>query len=406
MQTPPRPLACAAVAVPGILGRVLITETGDLAAFCKRLEGAPYVAVDTEFLREKTYWPKLCLVQIAYKDEAAAIDPLAAEIDLGPLFDLMDDQRVLKVFHSASQDMEVFFSVSGRVPLPIFDTQVAAMVAGYGEQVGYATLASQIAGVTLDKSSQLTDWSLRPLSDRQIAYALADVTHLCTIYEDLEDRLEESGRSSWVSEEMEALTDLDSYRTDPRDAYRRVRIRRPSRKALAILREVVAWREEAAQQRNLPRNWVVRDDALVEIATHAPQTEAELSRVRGLRGNAAKGRDGRALLEAVRRALDTPKSEWPELPPRRPLIRGHETLVALLQTLLKLRCEDHDVAPKLVATRDELDRIATTDNPDLRPLKGWRRELFGEDALALKAGRLGLTGGDGQVRVIRPGELE
>ncbi|MCH7907955.1 MAG: ribonuclease D [Chloroflexi bacterium] len=389
-----------------MLGSVLITETGDLAAFCKRLEGAPYVAVDTEFLREKTYWPKLCLIQIAYKDEAAAIDPLAAEIDLGPLFDLMDDQRVLKVFHSASQDMEVFFSVSGRVPLPIFDTQVAAMVAGYGEQVGYATLASQIAGVTLDKSSQLTDWSLRPLSDRQIAYALADVTHLCTIYEDLEDRLEESGRSSWVSEEMEALTDLDSYRTDPRDAYRRVRIRRPSRKALAILREVVAWREEAAQQRNLPRNWVVRDDALVEIATHAPQTEAELSRVRGLRGNAAKGRDGRALLEAVRRALDTPKSEWPELPPRRPPIRGHETLVALLQTLLKLRCEDHDVAPKLVATRDELDRIATTDNPDLRPLKGWRRELFGEDALALKAGRLGLTGGGGQVRVIRPGELE
>ena len=394
------------MAVRGILGGVLITETGDLAAFCKRLKGAPYVAVDTEFLREKTYWPKLCLVQIAYKDEAAAIDPLAAEIDLGPLFDLMDDQRVLKVFHSASQDMEVFFSVSGRVPLPMFDTQVAAMVAGYGEQVGYATLASQIAGVTLDKSSQLTDWSLRPLSDRQIAYALADVTHLCTIYEDLEDRLEESGRSAWVSEEMEALTDLDSYRTDPRDAYRRVRIRRPSRKALAILREVVAWREEAAQQRNLPRNWVVRDDALVEIATHAPQTEAELSRVRGLRGNAAKGRDGSALLEAVRRALDTPKNEWPELPPRRPLIRGHETLVALLQTLLKLRCEDHDVAPKLVATRDELDRIATTDNPDLRPLKGWRRELFGEDALALKAGRLGLTGGDGQVRVIRPGELE
>ena len=379
---------------------MLITETGELAAFCKRLEGAPYVAVDTEFLREKTYWPKLCLVQVAYEDEVAAIDPLASGIDLGPLFDLMDDQRTLKVFHSASQDMEVFYSVSGRVPLPIFDTQVAAMVAGYGEQVGYATLAAQIAGVTLDKSSQLTDWSLRPLSDRQIAYALADVTHLCTIYEDLEERLEETGRASWVSEEMAALTDLSTYRSDPMEAYRRVRIRRPNRKALAVLRGVVAWREETAQQRNLLRNWVIRDDALVEIATHAPQTVAELSRVRGLRGNAAKGRDGEALLAAVKRALDTPKSEWPELPPRRAPIHGHEALVTLLQTLLRLRCEDHDVAPKLVATRDELDRIATTDDPDLRPLQGWRRELFGEDAIALKAGRLGLTGDGSQVRVI------
>jgi len=385
---------------------VLITDSRGLADFCKRLEGAPYVAVDTEFLREKTYWPKLCLVQIAYDDEAAAIDPLARDIDLDPLFDLMDDESVLKVFHSASQDMEVFFSIAGRVPGPIFDTQVAAMVAGYGEQVGYATLASQIAGVTLDKSSQLTDWSLRPLSDRQIQYALGDVTHLCTIYEDLEDRLEESGRTSWVSEEMAALTDVSSYRSDPREAYRRVRIRRPNRKALAVLREVVAWREETAQRRNLPRNWVIRDDALVEIATHAPKSVADLSRVRGLRGNAAKGRDGEALLQAVQRALDMPQGEWPEIPPRRAPIRGHEALVALLQTLLRLRCEDHDVAPKLVATRDELDSIATTNDSDIRPLQGWRYELFGKDALDLKAGRLGLTGDRGQVRVLRPDELD
>ncbi|MDA1257978.1 MAG: ribonuclease D [Chloroflexi bacterium] len=380
---------------------MLITETDDLAEFCRRLEGARYVAVDTEFLREKTYWPRLCLIQVAFEDEAAAIDPLAADIDLGPLFDLMDDQKVLKVFHSASQDMEAFFSVCGRVPLPVFDTQVAAMVAGYGEQVGYATLAAQIAGVTLDKASQITDWSLRPLSDRQIAYALADVTHLCTIYEDLEDRLEESGRTSWVSEEMAALTDLSAYRANPDDAFRRIRIRRPNRKALAVLRAIASWREETAQRRDLPRNWVIRDDALVEIATHAPKTEADLSRVRGLRGNAAKSNDGRALLAAVAAALDMPEDEWPELPPRRPALRGHETLVALLQALLKLRCDDHDVAPKLVATRDELDEIATSKNPDLRPLRGWRRELFGEDALALKAGRLGLTGDDGDVRVIK-----
>ncbi len=385
---------------------MLITDSRDLAEFCRRLEGAPYVAVDTEFLREKTYWPKLCLVQVAYDDAAAAIDPLTRDIDLEPLFELMDDQDVLKVFHSASQDMEVFFSVSGRVPLPIFDTQVAAMVAGYGEQVGYATLASQIAGVTLDKSSQLTDWSLRPLSDRQIEYALGDVTHLCTIYEELDGRLEETGRGSWVSEEMAALTDVSSYKADPRKAYRRVRIRRPNRKALAILREVVAWREETAQRRNLPRNWVIRDDALVEISTHAPRTVDDLSRVRGLRGNAANGRDGEALLDAVQAALDMPKNEWPKIPPRRTPIRGHEALVALLQTLLRLRCEDHDVAPKLVATRDELNRIATTNDQDLRPLKGWRRELFGNDALELKAGRLGLTGDRGQVRVLEPDQLE
>jgi ribonuclease D len=385
---------------------VLITDSRDLADFCKRLEGAPYVAVDTEFLREKTYWPKLCLVQVAYDDQAAAIDPLAQNIDLDPLFDLMDDQDTLKVFHSASQDMEVFFSVAGRIPEPIFDTQVAAMVAGYGEQVGYATLASQIVGVTLDKSSQLTDWSRRPLSDRQIEYALGDVTHLCTIYEELEERLEETGRASWVSEEMAALADVSSYQVDPRGAYRRVRIRRPSRKALAVLREVVAWREETAQRRNLPRNWVIRDDALVEISTHAPRNVADLSRVRGMHDNMANGRDGKDLLDAVQRALDMPQNEWPEVPPRRPTIRGHEALVALLQTLLRLRCEDHDVAPKLVATRDELDRIATTNDEDLRPLQGWRRELFGNDALEMKAGRLGLTGDRGQVRVLTPDELD
>ena len=384
---------------------VLITDTRGLVEFCRRLEGAPYVAVDTEFLREKTYWPKLCLIQVAYDDEAAAIDPLARGIDLAPLFELMHDKSVLKVFHSASQDMEVFFSVAGSVPEPIFDTQVAAMVAGYGEQVGYATLAAQIAGVTLDKSSQITDWSLRPLSDRQIAYALGDVTHLCTIYEELEECLEKSGRRSWVSAEMEALTDVSSYRSDPNEAYRRVRIRRPSRKVLAILREVVAWREETARRRNLPRNWVIRDDALVEIATHAPNTVSDLSRVRGLRGNSAKGRDGEARLKAVQRALDMPQEDWPEMLPRRTPIKGHEALVALLQTLLRLRCEDNDVAPKLVATREDLDRIATSNDLDLRVLKGWRYDLFGKDALELKAGRLGLTGNSGKVRVLRPDDL-
>ncbi len=336
---------------------MLITKSNDLAAFCARLEAAPYVAVDTEFLREKTYWPKLCVVQLAHGDHAAAIDALAPGIDLAPLMNLLWKPEVLKVFHAASQDLELFNYVSGRLPEPIFDTQIAAMVAGYGEQVGYAKLAQEIAGATVDKASQSTDWSRRPLSERQITYALSDVTHLCTIYESLADRLEQSGRGAWVGEEMKSLTDPATYAADPRQAYKRVKIRRPNRKSLAILREVAAWREEAAQQRDLPRRWVLRDEALVEIANHAPHRPADLERVRGLNERVAHGRDGRELLAAVRTALAVPEGEWPELPPRRPAHQADESLIALLQTLLKLCCERHDVAPKLVATRDELARI-------------------------------------------------
>jgi ribonuclease D len=382
---------------------VLITDSKSLAAFCSRFEGAPYVAVDTEFLRERTYWPKLCLVQLAYGDHAAAIDTLARGIDLEPLFDLMWHPGILKVFHAASQDLEVFHYVSGRLPTPIFDTQVAAMVAGYGEQVGYAKLASEIAGATVDKASQSTDWSRRPLSDRQITYALSDVTHLCTIYESLAARLEDSGRGAWVAEEMKVLTNPASYAADVRTAYKRLRIRRPTRKVLAILREVAAWREEAARQRDLPRRWVLRDEALVEIATHAPRRAADLERVRGLSEKIAHGHDGRELLEAVRTALAFPEESWPELPPRRPARQEDESLIALLQTLLKLCCARHDVAPKLVATRDELARIAVGGgaHDHCKALEGWRREIFGADALALLQGRLALTAEGSTVRTVR-----
>lgn len=386
---------------------MLITDTRALVDFLGRLEGAPYVAIDTEFLREKTYWPKLCLVQLAFGEDAAAIDALAPGIDLAPLFRLLDDRGVLKVFHSAAQDMEVFWKVAGRLPAPIFDTQVAAMVCGFGEQAGYATLASRLAGANLDKASQLTDWSLRPLSSRQINYALSDVTHLCTIYDKLSAQVGENGRATWVSEEMAALTSEDRYLAEPREAWRRIRIRRPSRRALAVLREVGAWRESKAQRRDLPRNWVLRDEALVEIATHSPRTVKDLERVRGLSAAAARGRDGQALLAAVGEALALPEDQWPELPPRRAPVRGHETLVALLQALLRLRCEAHGVAPRLVATRDELELLAVLDDPsgesDLRLLKGWRRELFGDDALALKDGRLALTGDGPGVREVRVG---
>lgn len=370
---------------------MLITKSKPLEECCRRLEGAPYIAVDTEFLREKTYWPKLCLIQVAHGDVAAAIDPLAPDIDLAPLYSLFDDGDVVKVLHSASQDMEILLQSAGRLPRSTFDTQVAAMVAGYGEQVGYASLTKQVTGAELDKASQSTDWSRRPLTERQIAYALEDVTHLCAIYEHLVDHLAASGRAAWVAQEMAELADESRYRTLPADAYRRLKVRRPSRRTLAVLQAVASWREGTAQRRDLPRGWVVRDEALIEIANHLPRSVGELERVRGLKPATARGRDGEALLRAVQTALAAPEGEWPELPPRREASQGGDTVVSLLQALLKLRCAEHDVAPKLVANREELQQIATSNRQDIRPLQGWRRALFGEDALALKAGRLALA---------------
>lgn len=379
---------------------MLITDSKTLETCCRRLEGAPYLAVDTEFLREKTYWAKLCLIQVAHGDVVAAIDPLAPGMDLAPLFALFDDDDVVKVLHSASQDMEILLQTAGRLPRTVFDTQVAAMVAGYGEQVGYASLTKQVTGAQLDKASQSTDWSRRPLTERQIAYALEDVTHLCVIYEHLLEHLASSGRDSWVTQEMSALSDESRYQTDPAQAYRRLKIRRPTRRTLAALQAVAEWREQTAQRRDLPRGWVVRDEALIEIANHQPSSAHELERVRGIKPATAKGRDGQALLQAVESALAAPEETWPELPARRIPARGDDTVISLLQALLKLRCAEHDVAPKLVANREELQQIAGSDDEDLRPLKGWRRALFGEDALALKAGKLALTVEGSRVRAV------
>jgi ribonuclease D len=377
---------------------MLITDTPTLESFCRDLENAPYIAVDTEFMRVKTYRPKLCLVQVAFGDVFAAIDPLAKDISLEPLFALLHSE-VLKVFHAASQDLEVFLQVSGSVPTPIYDTQIASMVAGFGEQVGYAALASKIAKVTLDKASQRTDWSLRPLTERQIAYAISDVTHLCTIYETLKSRLDETGRSAWVAEEMTALADPEQYRVHPEDAYRRIKLRSPSRRTLVILRELAAWRERAADHRNLPRNWVVRDEALIEIASHAISTTKALERVRGM-NNGKNFRDGDKLLGCVETALAIPESEWPELPPRRGPARGNDSLIALLQALLRDRSVEHGVAQQLIAKREDLDRLAVDDEADIATLRGWRRTIFGEDALALKHGRLALTGSAGTVKAV------
>ena len=379
---------------------MLITKSSDVAKFCSDVSTAEYIAVDTEFVREKTYWPILCLIQIATPNQAVAIDPLAQGIDLDPVYDLMSNPSVLKVFHSASQDMQVMFNATGQMTQPVFDTQIAAMVSGYGDQPAYATLVQKIVGLTLDKRSQMTDWSRRPLTDNQVEYAIGDVTHLIHIYNRLASDLDTAGRTSWAQEEMSHLRDRNLYDADPRELWRRVRLRRPTRRALAILREITEWREISAQNRNIPRGWVCRDEALAEISLNAPQTPAALERVRGINERFAHGRDGAAVLDAVQTGLSLLEDECPDPERGGPPLKGHETLVALLQALLKLRCDENGIAAQLVANRRELDRIATEDEPEIRTLTGWRREIYGNDALALKRGEIALTTEGLSVRVV------
>jgi ribonuclease D len=369
----------------------LIADTAALAAFCHRLKGVPYITVDTEFVREKTYWSQLCLVQVAGPDEAWAIDPLAPGMDLGPLYDLMSDTSILKVFHAARQDIEIFFHQSGAIPTPLFDTQVAAMVCGFGDSVSYETLAAQLAHARIDKSLRFTDWAQRPLSDRQLHYALSDVTHLRLAYEKLQKRLDRDGRSAWLVEEMALLTDPKTYCVEPEESWRRLKPRSSSPKFLMVLKELSAWREREAQERDLPRQRVIRDEALLEIAAHAPTSVEELARTRGLSKGLAEGRQGSALLEAVAKALAAPESSYPQPVERNELPRGLGPVTDLLKVLLKLKCDQHDVAQKLLASSADIEAIAADDNADVSALHGWRRAIFGEDALRLKHGDIGLA---------------
>ncbi len=379
----------------------LIATTDALDAFCRRQAEAPYITVDTEFMRDKTYWPLLCLVQIAGPGEAAAIDPLAPGIDLAPLFALMADRSLLKVFHAARQDIEIFYKLAGAVPAPLFDTQVAAMVCGFGDSVSYETLAGKLAGAHIDKSSRFTDWSQRPLTERQLRYALTDVVPLRKVYDKLQALLAKSGRASWLDEEMGTLTDPATYRQDPAGAWRRFKLRSNNRRLLALVRELAAWRETAAQQRDLPRNRLLRDESILEIAAHAPTTVDDLARSRGLGKSIAEGKLGAEILAAVARALALPESELPEPPSRTELPPGLGPLIDLLRVLLKLRCEESDVAQKLVADSEDLEAIAADDAAPVRALHGWRAEIFGRDALDLKHGRLGLTAAGKKVKVVR-----
>jgi ribonuclease D len=382
----------------------VIADTAELARLCHRLAAADYVAVDTEFMRDKTFYPRLCLVQLAGPQEAAAVDTLAPDLDLKPLFDLLVNPTVIKVFHAARQDIETLFHITGTIPAPLVDTQVAAMVCGFGDAVSYETLAAKMVGARIDKSSRFTDWARRPLTERQVTYALSDVTHLRPTYEKLKRRIDKSGRAGWVAEEMAILTDPATYRQEPRESWRRLKVRSEKPRFLAVLREIAAWREEEAQRRDLPRNRIVKDETLIEIAAHAPTTPDDLAHSRGISRGQVEGRQGAAILAAVQRGLAVPEAECPKPAPRPDIPAGLAPIIDLLRVLLKTKCEANAVAQKLVASAADLERIAADDDAAVPALAGWRRDLFGADALALKNGRIGLTASGRAVRIVPLGE--
>ncbi len=377
-----------------------ITTTAELAVFCDKLKGQPFVAVDTEFMRETTYWPRLCLIQAAAGSAEACIDPLAEGMDLEPFLEIMRDETILKVFHAARQDVEIFNNLNA-MPRPLFDTQVAGMAAGFGEQIAYDALVRQMLKIELDKSSRFTDWARRPLSDNQLTYALADVTHLAALYPILHDRLATEGRLGWVTDEMANLTDPAIYDVEPENAWKRLRPRKHTAKYMAVYKAVAAWRERTAQSRDQPRGRIVKDEAIDEIATQAPTDADQLDRLRSVPKGFSGSRFGPDLLAAIREALKDPEAYAPVVERSRTSASpAAGAVVELLKVLLKARAEEAGVASKLIATVADLEQIANDDDADTSALKGWRREAFGEDALRLKRGELALVLDGARVRVV------
>ena len=374
----------------------VITTTQELAQACARLAQHPYVTVDTEFLRESTYFPILCVAQMASPDEAVVIDARAEGIDLAPFFALMANEAVLKVFHAARQDIEIVWHQAGLIPHPVFDTQVAAMVLGYGDSISYDQLVHRITGDSLDKSHRFTDWTRRPLTTQQIAYAISDVTHLRDVYLALSADLKRRGRADWVSEEMEVLTSPDTYRLEPESAWERLKTRVRKPKDLAVLIELAAWREREAQARDVPRGRVLKDDVLADIAVHAPTTAEKLGSLRSLPRGFERSKWGEAILAATARGLARDPKSLPRFERAKGVPNGAAT-VELLKVLLRMTSERHAVAAKVIATVDDLERIAANDQAQVAALRGWRRELFGEKALALKHGQLALAIENGRV---------
>jgi len=367
-----------------------ITTTAELAEACARLARHPFVTVDTEFLRESTYYPKLCVAQMASTDEAVVVDALAPGLDLGPLFGLMADERVVKVFHAARQDIEICWHEAGIIPFPLVDTQVAAMVLGYGDSISYDQLVQRITGDVLDKSHRFTDWTRRPLTEAQLTYAVSDVTHLRDVYVKLSADLDKRGRTEWMREEMKILSSPETYRMEPEHAWERLKTRVRKPKELAILMEVAAWRELEAQTRDVPRGRVLKDEVIGDIAVQAPTSMERLAGLRSLPKGFERSRWGEAIIAAVTRGLARDIKSLPRLDRHRPAANGQAT-VELLKVLLRMTAEHHGVAAKVIATVDDLDRIAGNDEADVAALRGWRRELFGEKALALKHGKLALA---------------
>jgi ribonuclease D len=376
---------------------MLISDSSTLAAACARFATHSFVTVDTEFLRETTFWPKLCVIQIASEDEAIAIDALAPGIDLSSFFALMRNEAVVKVFHAARQDLEIIWNLDSSVPSPLFDTQVAAMVLGYGDSISYDQLVQRITGVQLDKSSRFTDWSRRPLTEAQAVYAIADVTHLRDVYKRLASELDKRDRTNWVAEEMAVLTSPETYKQDPSRAWERFKNRVKKPKELAVLMTVCAWRETEAQGRNVPRSRVLKDDSLLEVVQTQPRSVEALGNLRAIPKGWERSRDGQSIVEAVQAGLAIDVKTLPPLDRRRVQNASQSATVELLRVLLKLTSEKHHVAAKVIATADDLDAIAENDEADIPALHGWRRELFGEAALALKGGHLGLAMRAGRV---------
>ena len=381
----------------------LITTTEALADICGRLSKADFVTVDTEFMRENTYWPELCLVQIADDKEAAAIDPLAPGIDLKPLLDLLvDNEDVLKIFHAGGQDLEIIHNLTGKVPHPLFDTQIAAMALGHGEQIGYSNLIESLLGHSLDKGARFTDWGRRPLDKRQIDYAIADVTHLATIFPRMVEKLKKTGRGDWLDEEMERLADSSSFAFPPEDAWKRLKLPSRNPAVLGRLKALAAWRETEARTKNLPRGRIIKDDTLNEIVLHPPKNQDDLGRVRGLSAGWRNNDIGARLIAAVNNAKPLEADEMPDREPRRPGLTKDAALVSdLLKLLLKIRAKETGVAARLIARSDDLEALAAGVRKNLNILSGWRYEQFGKDALDLVEGRLAFAIENGKLKMSR-----
>ncbi len=383
----------------------IVENTADLKALANELKGMPYIALDTEFMRDSTYWPKLCLLQIAAPGVAAIVDPLADGLDLAPFYALLKSPRIVKVLHAGRQDIEIFWHGGRVIPDPLFDTQIVAMVCGFGEAASYETLARKIAHAEVDKSARFTDWARRPLTKRQLEYALADVTHLCTIYETLSAQIAKSNRESWVAEEIAALKSEELYALDPVHAWKRLKPRTNNKRFLATLAAVAAWREREAQTRDVPRNRVLKDDVLLEIASNPPDGAETLERIRSMPKGFAASRMGKSLLGAIEESKDAAAPDLPEgiHHPRRRKRDPSPATVDLLKTLLRLRAEDAGVAPRLIANADDIERLAAGEDEGVAALQGWRAEVFGNDAIALRNGTLAIALEDGEAVVV---ELE